>query len=233
MAYFGYGDLATAERFLDELESYDLNEQEQQSARSVRAAIAASREGTPEQLAELWEAASIWDDSTDVQMQAMSHASKAWAKALEGDFRAAFDHAVHDPDPRGLSTAIVAGLALRDPDVLVEARQFARQGLIHGGRLDRLTEYLVDGGLRALEGNFDAAFVHLTEALELAERVLDPFSVASIQALVSGLLGAEHPVGLEAGLDARRWFREHGLAGWERVLAEFLPADDAAVSETA
>jgi hypothetical protein len=176
---------------------------------------------------------SVWDDASDPQMQGLSHSVKAGVAALEGDFALALEHAMQVRSTEGVLMATASALALRDTEVLDQVADFTKQQLRVGGRMQLLTDLLRDAGRRALEGDFDGAAGAFTEAIELGHRIVSPAWVVSIQALASGLLGPDHPVGLDAGRAARQWLRDHGMRGWERTLSEFLPPEDSAASETA
>jgi hypothetical protein len=140
---------------------------------------------------------------------------------------------MQDGSTEGALMATVAALALRDTESLDLVADFTKQHLRVGGRMQLLTDLLLDAGRQASSGDLDAAARAFTEVIDMGHRIVSPTWITSIQALASGLLGPDHPVGLEAGRAARQWLREHGFRGWERNLAEFLPPEDPATSETA
>ena len=126
---------------------------------------------------------------------------------VEGRFLGAFDLAVQDTAPGGVLTAVSTAIALDDPERMTRARELADTVLLDGRRLHTLSRLMLDAAAAVREGDGRTATALLTDALQLAQRTVDPAWAATFQALVCKLLGEDHPVGREAGLAARTWLR--------------------------
>lgn len=227
-----HGKLDTADEFLEEVASYELNEFEASQVRSTGAYLAVLRSGEADRIEVLYEEAARFEGSEDVQLQALVQGIKASAKVIEGEFRAALDHSVMDPSPDGALWSTFAAMAVRDTEAL-DAAQAHVDATVPNTRLGRTLNGMIDGSVHALDGDRSAAVELLTEALASFERIASPLQLTLARAAFYGLVGASHPEALQAGTAARDWLRDHGLRRWEVVLADFLPSDEAIASETA
>jgi class 3 adenylate cyclase len=224
LALIDHGDLPGAEEKLDELESFELNDFEAWMVRYIRALIAALREGTAEHLREVWEAASVWDDSTDAQLQGYANGFKAGAKLLEGDPSAALEHALLASSPGSALDATFCALALEDPTAIERARAHV-EAVGDGGRVARACGMLLDAGSQAIGGDPAGAAAGFIDAIDLLERIADPFWVVTARALFSGLVGDAHPEAQRSGTEALRWLRGAGIRRFEVVWADWLPSE--------
>jgi hypothetical protein len=227
-----HGDLDGAEVTLDEMDSMEISEFERALTRFLRALIAAFREGSVEQLATAWELASAWDDTADAQLHGLAESLKGGVRLLEGDFAAAFGHALEDVSSGGVDVSMFCALALRDPERIERARAFAEE-IGSGGRLAQASNMLADAGLAVASGDLAAAAGGFIEALELLKRIQNPFSVALHQALFSGLVGDAHPEATRAGQEARAWFQDAGMERVVLLISDWLPDQGEAASESA
>jgi tetratricopeptide (TPR) repeat protein len=227
-----FGEYDAADASLDRAEELPLDANWIDYVAMERLRIASIRSSMSEaSTASLLELVEPYVSATDPQLLSAMLLVKSNALFLAGRFEEVgplvidMSHA-GDSYPNAFDQAVAAAAWIGDAAMLERVEDVVAAEFSHGRACTGLRLFV--GALRsALSGEDDIASVLYTQASEIGRQVIAPLQLAILQAAFARVLGLDHPVGLEAGSDAGRFFDETGSRRYSELLADALPSGDA------
>lgn len=85
----------------------------------------------------------------------------------------------------------------------------------------------------ALSGDIEFAVANFWRADEIWNEMMSPFAQAIGRAVSAHTIGVDHPVGAEAGAQAKRWFTDHGFKLYLDLLSDCFLTSESSESDLA
>jgi len=159
---------------------------------------------------------------------------RAGVAFYNGRFEEAFDIAIDTeqilPFRVDLWLATMSALQLNDAEQLRRVSDRIDESLFRGRVIDLLRSAAL-GGIAAIDGQFDVAAQHWTEALRLGDEVW-PFGISAfLKAAAASSLGTDHPLGEEQARLAYDAFTEVGAHTLLNIYSDGILAPDAEIEQ--